>query len=297
MPAQIPLTFRLFKRPKHALVAMTVAILFYQFSNFLRPGYGDLAPIFKGEIWMYLKDLFLFYFGFEWISIGLFWILSLLWIKIVRLKSIRPRWSAFFEANAKYFPLLFVSILIFGPITNGVRYIVLNWDHLSMAEYYPEYFMQIRMYTRYLTPVMFIGILYFNYNLFLDYSDWQKEKYKNLASKQGHEPIETYNHQGVQMIDPNKIKWVKVDQKQYLVHTESEILKCKINLNDLEDLLEDHGFYRANRSVLINLKFVKNYTYWEHDKYIVRIDEEEFVMQRSKLKTFKEKLQISKAIN
>lgn len=56
--------------------------------------------------------------------------------------------------------------------------------------------------------------------------------------------------------------------------------------------LAPNAFVQINRSVIINLRELLNYSFWENDKYIVRMkdSDKEFVMSRLRLKKIKDKL-------
>ena len=50
------------------------------------------------------------------------------------------------------------------------------------------------------------------------------------------------------------------------------------------------NFFRISRSQIIGIHHIKNYSYWEFEKYIVRlngVDEADFVITRKRLKELK----------
>jgi two-component system, LytTR family, response regulator len=86
--------------------------------------------------------------------------------------------------------------------------------------------------------------------------------------------------------------WMDVENKNYLVHTAAGVFKTKFTITELEEKLNPNKFFRINRATIINLKYFKNYSFWEYDKYIVRLNDNktEFVMQRARLKDLKDVL-------
>ncbi|MBX2966344.1 MAG: LytTR family transcriptional regulator [Cyclobacteriaceae bacterium] len=50
------------------------------------------------------------------------------------------------------------------------------------------------------------------------------------------------------------------------------------------------AFFRVNRGVIINLNYLKNYSYWENNKYILRLNNgKEFTSSRERIKNLKSK--------
>ena len=64
-------------------------------------------------------------------------------------------------------------------------------------------------------------------------------------------------------------------------------------LSELEEILVPKGFLRINRSVIINRAYVHNYSFWEYDKFILRMKDEaitEFIVSRDRMKQIKGQL-------
>ena len=296
----IVMSFRLNRSWKQVALATVLGVVFYQLINLLRPNYGNLQPLFAGNVWAYVKDLFGYYLCFEWISVFLFMKIGLVYSKWFNLRVLSRGWGSLFWYNLKYLPVIFLSIFLFAPLTNGLRYLVLQFPDYAWEVYYPEYFMTMKMYTRYLVPMFFLGLGYLNYNVFLDFNDWQTQRFKDkLKAMSGNEEsflkqIKVFDNEGETVLDVQKVIWMEVTQKSYCVHTAVRAFKTKFTIAELEERLNPNIFFRINRSTIINLKHFKNYSFWEYDKYIVRLDDNktEFVMQRSRLKDFKEVLNL-----
>ncbi len=97
---------------------------------------------------------------------------------------------------------------------------------------------------------------------------------------------------GEVFLDTAKIQWIeRVDRKTF-ASTESDRYRLKENITEIEEKLDPEVFIRINRSVIVNLENVLNYSFWENDKYVLRIkdSEKEFVMSRDRLNKIKGKL-------
>lgn len=61
-------------------------------------------------------------------------------------------------------------------------------------------------------------------------------------------------------------------------------------IKELEPVLEPFGFIKVNRKALANKRFLHNYSYWEYDKFILRMQDEdhtEFIVSRERMKRIK----------
>lgn len=77
------------------------------------------------------------------------------------------------------------------------------------------------------------------------------------------------------------------------VSTLEEQYTSKRTMQEWEDLLPVDQFFRVNRSAIIQLRFMLNYSFWEYDKYVVRMKEgtnKELVMSRDRLKQLDKQL-------
>lgn len=104
--------------------------------------------------------------------------------------------------------------------------------------------------------------------------------------------IEVKDEEGDTFLDLESVMWFEVDEKKYFAFTKGKTYELRKTLNELDETLHPAKFFRVNRSAIINLSFFKNYSYWEHDKYLIRMkdDKTEFVIQRTKLKELKKRI-------
>lgn len=291
----ISLTFRSKNRLFVILLMTIVGVIIFQFITLQRENQGELGQLFRGDVLGYIKRLLGYYVLFELISVLIFHKLAEWFFRLKYNRSLRPILRDVLVLQLKFLPLVLGSICVFGPITNGLRYLATEYPHYSWEVYFPEYFFTPQMFINYLLPFLIFGYGLLNINLFLDYHDWQKEQW--LPPKTSEEvthltQLEGTDEQGETILAVKDVLWFEVENKSYFAYTQGKTYQIRKTLSELEAELNPTQFFRVNRAVIVNLAFVKNYSYWENDKYIVRLtdDKTEFVIQRLRLKELKQKL-------
>ena len=286
----IPLTYRL-ARGWRWLWFTLLGVLLYQFFTLQRPGFGELGTLFKGEIWAYLRALLGYYVLFELVSVFIFMRLAIRYVHLVGMDRLPPTFAGVLMHQLKFLPFVLGVILIFGPITNALRYLVVFYPDYTWTSYFPEYFFTARMYVNYLLPFLIFGYSILNINLFLDYNDWQGTRFARLAQTQTAannflKTVEARDEIGETLLPVQEVLWFEVEEKNYRAFTRGKTYNIRKTLAELEAELDPDKFFRVNRAVIINLAHLKNYSFWENDKYILRLndDKTEFVMQRTRLK-------------
>jgi len=285
------------------LVYTLIGILLYQFFTLQRPGFGEFRLLLDGRVLEWLRSLLLYYFVFELLSVYIFLRLSRWYFSLGRLDELELSIKGWAMHQLRYLPVILGAIVIFGPITNALRYLVVFYPDYVWADYFPEYFLTARMYVNYLLPFLIFGYLILNFNLFLNYNEWNKERFSRLSQAlqaperpQYLQFLEAKDDEGNTLLPVDQVWWFEVEGKNYLAVTNGKTYSIGLKISELEDQLDPELFFRVNRAVLVQLRFVKNYSYWENDKYILRMndDKTEFVMQRTRLKSLKERLNTGK---
>ncbi|WP_019987695.1 LytTR family DNA-binding domain-containing protein [Rudanella lutea] len=307
-PNRIPITFRTRRQWKLFLVITLIGILLYQLMTLQRSEGSDFAPLRRGNVGHYLKMLLGYYYLFELVSVFIFVRLTLWYVRVLRIRSIEPTLGGVLRYELTLLPVFLGGILVFGPITNTLRYLAVFFPVYSWEQYFPEYFFTGRMYANYLLPFLLVGYGFVNLNLFLDYNDYQKGQFESLRQQAAPDPaessasvaqppaypsvVEATDDEGETLVPVGGIWYIEVENKNYLAYTAGRTYQLRKTLSELEAELDPQQFYRINRSVLLNLAFLKNYSFWENDKYIVRLTDgkTEFVMQRARLRELKERL-------
>jgi two-component system, LytTR family, response regulator len=259
---------------------------------------SEFSALFRGEVGHYFKVLFGYYLLFELVSVLIFIQVTHYYIRIFRMNYLTPTLRGVLLYGLNFLPCVLAAIVIFGPITNGLRYLAVFYPHYSWTAYFPEYFFHARMFGNYLLPFLIFGYSYLNVNLFLNYHAWQKTQFNTPAlpptTLSYLTALDAWFEQGETILSVQDILYFEVEQKNYFAYTLGRTYNIRKTLAELEAELNPHQFFRVNRSVILNLNFLKNYSYWENDKYIVRLADEktEFVMQRVRVKELKERLSL-----
>jgi two-component system LytT family response regulator len=292
----IPLTFRL-ARGWRWLWFTLLGVLLYQFFTLQRPGFGELGPLFRGQIWAYLRALFGYYVLFELVSVFIFLRLATRYVRQVGMDRIELTPGGVLRHQLRFLPFVLGVILVFGPITNGLRYLAVFYPDYSWATYFPEYFFTARMYVNYLLPFLIFGYSILNINLFLDYNDWQHARFARLTQGAGIadnflKTVEARDDEGETLLAVGDVLWFEVEGKNYQAFTLGKTYSIRKTLSELEAELDPAQFFRVNRAVIVNLAHLKNYSFWENDKYILRLSDDKttFVMQRMRLKELRRRL-------
>lgn len=292
---KIPLSFRLAKGWRWLFFTFT-GVLIYQISTLQRPGFGELRPLLEGRFGEYFRHLLGYYFLLELISVFIFLRLMQWYLRRMDMLQLKPAFRDYLWYQIKFLPFVLLVIPVFGPFTNAARYIVVFYPDYSWQSYFPEYFFTARMYVNYLLPFLVFGYIFMNISLFIDYYDWQKRRFDQLKNGGGNHFLKTldaWDSQGETLLEVEKVMWFEVEGKSYRAYTYGHTYDIRKTLAELEEILDPDRFFRINRAVIINLRFFKNYSFWENDKYIVRLtdDKTEFVIQRKRLKDLRNKLE------
>lgn len=110
--------------------------------------------------------------------------------------------------------------------------------------------------------------------------------------------LEVLHGQGVKLVPLREIWWFQKDGKLYQAVTKDGQYRMRQNITELEDLLHNTHFFRINRSAIINIDQMNNYSFWENHKYIVRMKDPsrtEFIISRNRLREMKEAFQVMEA--
>ncbi|HEY5825485.1 MAG TPA: tetratricopeptide repeat protein [Cyclobacteriaceae bacterium] len=128
------------------------------------------------------------------------------------------------------------------------------------------------------------------------------EEYKGVSSTNENEVIddelkciEVIQGEGLKLIPIQVIYWLQKEGRNYFVHTNDAVYRLRKNIAEVEVQLPAN-FFRINRTVIINMERMNNYSFWENHKYIIRMQGEkatEFIISRNRLREMKELLQLA----
>lgn len=116
--------------------------------------------------------------------------------------------------------------------------------------------------------------------------DFRKSKNQLKANR-----LEVSDDGGRGYIDLKNILYIQRINRKATAFTQNGAFKVKHSLQELEELLFVYNFFRISRSVIVNLEYFKNYSFWENDKYVFRLHSgQEFVFSRDRLSDLRVKL-------
>ena len=111
--------------------------------------------------------------------------------------------------------------------------------------------------------------------------------------------VQAVKHSGEVIVPIESVYWFETKDKKYYLSDGEELLETHHTIAELESMLTgNENFIRINRSVIINANFMFNYSPWEKDKYIVRMQDEaktEFSMPRNRMKAMRQQFGLEPA--
>lgn len=243
-----------------------------------------------------LKFLLIDQIAFELISATIVFQLIRIYARRLRLDQLHLTLRELLMYQLKFLPVILVAFFFFAPFTLSVRYLYHHYDSLSASIYFEEYFYSGTLYVVYLLPVFLYGYGIINANLIFLYNQQlgkTKQDLKEAKKTKLKDRLWAADEWGEMFLDVNKIFWIEREERKSFAKTESEKYRLKENITELEEKLDPDQFVRINRGTLVNLEYVKNYSFWENDKYVLRMNDEsksEFVMSRDRLQKIKHRL-------
>ncbi len=190
----------------------------------------------------------------------------------------------------EFLPLFLCIFFLINPITQTIRYWWNYYPNWHADIYYAEYFYSLPLYLRYLIPIFLLGYGVLVYNLIRSFN-LQQSTVLDQVKESPEIYLEAYDEKGEKRLPLSNIWWIEVEQRRYFAVGKQGRFRLRKKLNELELQLQDHGFFRINRAVLVNWQAVDNCSFWENEKYILRLqDGKEFVMPRQRWVRIKEQL-------
>lgn len=304
MPAveRFPLTFRSTRRPLVVVLITFLGVLLFHLITLQRGGGGEFGVAQRSGWLSYLRYLLGYYLLLELVSVFLLMAWLRMYTRVLGIREAEASARGFLLFQAQMIPALLGSIVVFAPVTNGLRYLFSYYPTYAWSTYFPEYFFTPYMYLNYLVPILVFGLGLLNFNLLLDYSDWNRQRFQTFTADResvptaplgtGLQTLDVQDEQGQTLLPVDEVLFFEVEAKTYFAHTRGRTYQHRKTLADLEAELDPAQFFRVNRSVIVNLRYFKNFSYWEHDKYILRLTDgrTEFVMQRTRLRELKQRL-------
>lgn len=291
----IPVTLRIPSNWGFIFTVMLIGVLLVSGLVLDQGQFYEFSALGRNDAKYFLKTILIYFFLFEFISIMLFMWAARYYAKLLKIKHIPSTIKGILLYELTFLPCILGSIVLFAPITNGLRYLVVAYPDYDWNTYFPHYFLQSKMYVSYLLPSLILGYTYLNTNLFLSYTELETKPSPlpppptEEATLMYANTIEAWYNQRHTILPVLDVIYFEVQHKTYFAYTKGRTFHIRKKLAELEAELNPQHFFRINRSIILNLHFLKSFTYWENDKYKVRLKEDkaEFVMQRTRVKVLK----------
>nr|WP_299346433.1 LytTR family DNA-binding domain-containing protein [Allomuricauda sp.] len=186
----------------------------------------------------------------------------------------------------KLVPFCLLTYVVIAPITTSIRFIYHSFLLGRQSDYLENYFFLNKdIYFSYLIPIclttLFVLIMVF-FNSIQNMS--LGDNFFKIID------LKVKTEFGNTVVHSNMISHIKKRTSKYVVVLNtSEEYQINQNISSMEQLLDD-DFIRINRSTLINLNYLKDYSFWENEKYIVRLlDLTELNSTRTRIKEIKKR--------
>lgn len=289
-------------RPFHFLAFPFLAILVDQINMLNNPLRSPVADIRNRGFFDYLRFLTGNLYFFEIISFVVFSFMLGQYYRVFKLDTVGLKVKSLLIYQLKWIPLFISTIFIFGPITNFARYLVVYYPTQGWSRYFPEFFFTTSMFNNYLFPIILWGAIIVNINLLQSYLSLHKKNQMPILDSPVvlalyMATIEVHDNRGSTTLNTEDIMYFEVEAKSYYAVQIDSRKAVRKTISELENDLDPSQFFRINRSQIINIAFVESYTYWEFEKYIIRLlgVDREFIITRKKYKLFKSLLANNKS--
>lgn len=305
---EIPLNLTYVKRPFKSLSILLLAVLTFEAFNWLfafekKVGIVQKFGGFLGYIWIIFRGMLLP----EVSTLVILLMLLNIYHEACRIKHIELTPKNILNYEVKILPVMLVAFFLFNPITQTVRYLLVEFPHYSLGLYLENYLQgtySVRGYFIYLIPVLIMGYGAINASLLVDILEKRRQRkrvaeaanpFQSLAPQPGSflTHLKVKSTYGETIIATQDCYWFETeDRNYYAVHPSGRFAITK-TMNELEAELNPEAFFRTKRNCIINLNFVASYAYWENGKYIIRMqtpNNDETDMPRARLQDFKNRL-------
>lgn len=94
----------------------------------------------------------------------------------------------------------------------------------------------------------------------------------------------------IYIIQKKEIIFIERSGRSTTIYTKNEAIKTYLTLNELEGELRERDFIRSHRSYIINIHYVKNFSLYAKNSYIVTFEgiEEKAIITKDKVKYLQE---------
>lgn len=104
--------------------------------------------------------------------------------------------------------------------------------------------------------------------------------------------IGTYNER-MQIIDPSDVFYFEAVDNKVFIYCEKQVYECKLKLYEIEEEYEKTDFFRASKSIILNLSKIKNLSPAFNGRFEALLkNKEKVIISRQYVPVLKKKLGI-----
>lgn len=290
----LSLNYDFFKKPKVVILITLIIIMLYQAVVYLHPDnmewVGNDRFSLSHTLWFVFVDQFMI----ECVTVGILFFLIRTYAIKLKLAEVKLAAKDLGLYQLKFLPLFMLAYFVFAPFSMTIRFLLHQLPNPDWDIYFKEYFYSTATYFNYMTPVILVGYVSINVNLLKNYNDQLSETRQDLSkSKKTNVKSRLWASDdfGEVFLDVEKIHWIVREERKLWAQTDNQKLRLKGTLSEVQEKLDEDQFVQVNRSTIVSLQHVLNYSFWEHDKYILRMKgDQEFIMSRDRLNKIKDRL-------
>lgn len=90
------------------------------------------------------------------------------------------------------------------------------------------------------------------------------------------------------MITPDEIYYIESVDKKTFVYIKDKVLECSLKLYEIEDRFKEFSFFRANKSTIVNVMYIKDINILLNRNLLVTLEsKEKITISRRNVKNFR----------
>lgn len=90
------------------------------------------------------------------------------------------------------------------------------------------------------------------------------------------------------MITPDEIYYIESVDKKTFVYIKDKVLECSLKLYEIEDRFKEFSFFRANKSTIVNVMYIKDINILLNRNLLVTLEsKEKITISRRHVKDFR----------
>ncbi|MEZ4903485.1 MAG: LytTR family DNA-binding domain-containing protein [Spirosomataceae bacterium] len=293
------LTKSFYKKPKNSLILLLAVVLLVEFIAWVvipevkRNTYLQYHTFFN-----YLKNFIIGFIAPELCTLTILVYMINFLHKKLKFNTLRLKPLEILRYELAFLPLFLVAFFFFFPITLNVRYILREFPDYTFTRYslYIFHSFTWNTYFLYLPFVLILGYGLINLSLVKDFIDVSKhiataDSYptnapslaKDIAqyntslennSVEGNylQSIMVKDHKGDVVLNVEECYYFETLGKSINVYHANGVYRKIQPLSCLAEEIDPNSFFRVSRQQILNLRYVKSFTYWEKGKYIIYLN-------------------------